>query len=451
MGANMTALALGSKVKAASAAGKSTRVGCGAGLSVLVQCQKPKDDGRKSHAGKDKATAAATTWVLRYQVAGRRRDMGLGGYPDVSLAEARGKAAEALAKARAGEDPVDEQQAAKRERKAEVATDRRFRAVAAACIEARKGGWKNAKHASQWTSTLEAHAFPVIGDKPVGRVTMADVEAVLKPIWTEIPETASRLRGRIEAVIDFAVAKGLRPRGPNPAVWKGGLRDLLHAPRKGTAAVRHQPALAWQDMPAFYVELAGKAGMAALVLRLSILTACRSGEARGATWGEFDLDRAVWNIPASRMKAARLHRVPLSPEALALLLAVRPKGKVAGDGLVFPGRSVHPLSDMALSMLLRGMCHDGLDAGEPPRWRDAVGRAIVPHGFRSTFRDWAAETQTGGSHLAELALAHTNKDKVEAAYARSDLLEQRRPLMERWALHVTGAKVIVPLRGGVAA
>lgn len=437
MGASITALALASKVKAASAAGTTTRIGVGAGLSVLVQCSKGK--------------GASTAWVLRYQAAGRRRDMGLGGYPDITLAEARAKAAGAIAKARAGNDPVEEQQAARRERKAEAATDRRFRAVAEACIAARRGGWKNEKHASQWLSTLEAHAFPVIGDKPIGRVTMDDVEAILRPIWSKIPETASRLRGRIEAVMDYAIAKGLRPRGSNPAIWKGGLRDLLHSPRKGAAAVRHHPALPWQDMPAFYEALSAKSGMAALVLRLSILAACRSGEARAATWSEFDLERAVWTIPGARMKAGKLHRVPLSPEAVALLSSIRPKGKVAAGALVFPGRNGRSMSDMALSMLVRGMCHDGLEADDPPRWRDAEGRAIVPHGFRSTFRDWCAETQTGGRDLAEAALAHVNKDKVEAAYARSDLLEQRRPLMKRWARHVTGAAVVVPLREGAAA
>jgi integrase len=253
---------------------------------------------------------------------------------------------------------------------------------------------------------------------------------VLRSVWTKTPETASRLRGRIESVMDFAKANGWRS-GENPARWKGNLAELLPRPDK-LARIQHQPALPWQQVPAFMTALRERKGTAALALRFAILTAARTGEVRGMTWGEVDAEARVWVVPASRMKMGQMHRVPLSDAALAVLKEAHP-GKTRPDMLVFPGSRVGSmLSDMALAMLVRGMATDGLPEGEPPRWRDVGGRVVVPHGFRSSFRDWCGETRPEGREVAERALAHVVRG-VEGAYARSDLLEKRRPLMAAWA------------------
>ena len=271
------------------------------------------------------------------------------------------------------------------------------------------------------------YLFPAIGDMPVAAVGTEDVLRVLRPIWERIPETASRVRQRIEAVLDAARVKGWCT-GENPARWKGHLAGALPQPRK-VKRVRHRPALAWQEIGAFMSALAARDGIAAQALRFTILTAARTGEVRGMRWREVDLETKVWSVPGDRMKAARLHRVPLSPAALAVLEEVRPLMRQVDD-LVFPsGHQRKPLSGMALSEVVRRMNATD-DADALPRWRDAEGRAIVPHGFRSTFRDWAGETRPEGREVVEAALAHTIKDK--AAYARSDLLEKRRPLMDAW-------------------
>ena len=267
---------------------------------------------------------------------------------------------------------------------------------------------------------------------PVSRVGTDDVLRVLRPIWERVPETASRVRQRIEAVLDAARVKGWRT-GDNPARWRGHLAGELPQPHK-VKRVAHRPALSWQQMGAFMAALAEREGAAAQALRFVILTAARTGEARGMRWREVDLDAKVWAVPGNRMKAGKLHRVPLSPAALAVLGEVRPLMKGPTD-LVFPGgRTNVPLSDMALSEVVRRM-NEGGEEGVLPRWRDAEGRAVVPHGFRSSFRDWAGETRNDGHDVVEAALAHTIKNKAEAAYARSDLLERRRPLMDAWAGH----------------
>jgi integrase len=253
--------------------------------------------------------------------------------------------------------------------------------------------------------------------------------ARLRPIWQRIPETASRIRQRMEAVLDAARVKGWRT-GENPAHWKGHLAGELPQPRK-VKRVKHRPALAWQEICALMAALAERDGIAALALLFVILTAARTGEVRGMRWREVDLDAKVWNVPGDRMKAGRLHRVALSPAAMAVLAEVLPLMKQPGD-LVFPSaRQGKPLSDMALSEVVRRM-NEGGEEGALPTWRDVEGRAVVPHGFRSTFRDWAGETRPEGREVVEAALAHTVKDKAEAAYARSDLLEKRRPLMDAW-------------------
>ena len=359
--------------------------------------------------------------------------MGLGAFPALGLAEARANAADARTKLKEGVNPQAERAEAKMTRIADAAEDRTFAGVAAACIAAKAPGWRNAKHAQQWAATLAAHVFPTLGKMPVASVTTEHVLLLLQPIWVKTPETASRVRGRVEAILDYARARKMRT-GDNPARWRGNLAELLPAARK-VARVVHHPALPWGEVAAFLAAMEAHRGMAAHALRFAILTAARTGEVRGATWGEFDLAAAVWTVPGKRMKAGRLHRVPLSAAALAVLEAVK-LGRAAASALVFPSPvKAAPLSDMALSMLTRGMALDGLQEGEAPRWRDAEGRAPVPHGFRATFRMWAGETRPEGREVVEAALAHAIRDKVEAAYQRSDLLERRRALMEAWGAH----------------
>jgi integrase len=378
------------------------------------------------------------SWLFRDTLRGKAREMGLGAVgelPDgVPLARARILASEARAKLRAGADPIAARQTERvtRVRAEAEAAERTFRAAAMALVDSKRSGWRNAKHAAQWRATLEAHALPVIGDLPVAAVGTDEVLRVLRPIWERIPETASRVRQRIEAVLDAARVKGWRT-GENPARWKGHIAGELPQPRK-VKRVRHRPALPWQKVGAFMAALTERDGISAQALRFVVLTAARTGEVRGMRWREVELDAKVWVVPGDRMKAGKMHRVPLSPAALAILAEVRPLMKQSID-LVFPGgRQKKPLSDMALSEVVRRMNDEG-EGGAVPPWRDAEGRAVVPHGFRSTFRDWAGETRPEGREVVEAALAHTIKDKAEAAYARSDLLEKRRLLMDAWAEH----------------
>jgi integrase len=364
--------------------------------------------------------------------------MGLGAYPVVSLAEARTKAAEARSQAKAGADPIQRRQAT---RAAAAAKGITFREAAEATVEAKKAGWSSQKHAAQWLATLEQHAFPMIGASPVASVDSNAVLGVLTPIWTDIPETASRLRGRIEAVLDYAGVRGWRGAN-NPARWKGRLALTLPSPKK-VQRVEHRPALSWAEMPAFMAALSKMQGMGALALRFAILTAARSGEVRGMRWREVDEATDVWTVPAARMKARVAHRVPLSPMAKAVLEEVRAL-KGGDDTLVFPGAKAGvALSDMSVLAVVRRMneaaAKAAAAAGEnaAPRWADAEGREVVPHGFRSSFRDWARDTRPGSRDAAEAALAHTLESKSEAAYARSDVLETRRALMEAWAQHCT--------------
>ncbi|MFZ1425339.1 MAG: integrase arm-type DNA-binding domain-containing protein [Geminicoccaceae bacterium] len=348
-------------------------------------------------------SGGARSWVLRYQLNDRRRDMGLGPYPEISLARAREKALEARRLVKDGRDPLTERG---RERAMT------FESAAEALIESKRPGWRNAKHAAQWTSTLATYAYPTLGDLDVKAVDIRGVLDVLRPIWAEKPETASRLRQRIEAVLDYATSLGVRT-GDNPARWRGHLDNLLAKPSK-VRTVEHHAAIAWQKLPALMVDLAGREGIAAKALAFAILTAARSGEVRGMTWAEIDQEGAVWTVPAGRIKAGKEHRVPLTPAALAQLGNAGPCEK-----LVFasPTNANRPLSDMTLSAVLRRMNRDG----------------ITVHGFRSTFRDWAGETTAHPREVIEAALAHQLKDKAEAAYARGDLFTKRRKLMKDWA------------------
>lgn len=353
----------------------------------------------------------ARTWVLRAMVAGKRRDMGLGGYPSVTLAQARDLARAAREKVKAGIDPIEEGRAARSAQAATRAAALTFEQCAAKYIEANKAGWKNDKHTQQWGNTLAQHAFPVMGKLLVRDVALSHVLAVLEPMWQTKTETASRLRGRIESVLDWATARKYRS-GENPARWRGHLDKLLPRPSR-VAKVEHHTALPIDEVGAFLARLRQLDGMGARALEFAILTACRSGEVRGATWTEIDADAKTWTIPAERMKAGKEHRVPLSDAALALLKALP---TMAGTDVVFPGTKGQPLSDMTLTAVLRRM---------------EVG--ATAHGFRSTFRDWAGERTAHPREVIEHALAHQLKDKAEAAYQRGSLFDKRRRLMDEWA------------------
>lgn len=382
-------------------------------------------------------------WIFRYSMAGlvtasgkrAERQMGLGPYgdrsPGVTLAEARKKAARATEQLRDGHDPMEARDAAQ----AATAVDRAkasantLQAVAERYMDTHLAGLSNPKHRAQWRSTLATYAYPSLGSKPVAAVTRMEVADTIRPIWNTKRETARRVVQRLERVFRYAKAAGLRE-GDNPASMRDGLSALLTAGSPGgVRGRRHHPALPWQQLPAFMQELRAKEGLAARALELGILTAARTGEVIGARWKEVDLEAGVWMVPAERMKGKRLHRKPLPPSALALLEALGELGR-EGEAFVFPGpkRGTH-LSNMAMAMLLRGMC--GNEKGGAPKWADAQGEAVTAHGFRSTFRDWAGETAQPVD-LAEAALAHVVQDKTEAAYARSDLFARRHHLMEAW-------------------
>lgn len=370
---------------------------------------------------------AGRSWVLRATVGGKRREMGLGPYPEVTLAAARDKAREARELIRQGIDPVEKKRAAQSALRAAIAAAMTFDECADAYIKAHEAGWRNIKHGQQWRNTIKQHASPVLGEMQVRDVALPQVLKVLEPIWTTTNETASRLRGRIEQVLDWATARGLRE-GPNPARWRGHLDKLLAKPSK-VGKREHHAALPVGDAGAFMLRLRQAEGMGARALEFAILTAARSGEVRGATWAEFDLGGKVWTVPAARMKAGKEHRVPLSTEALALLQTL-PEGEP--DALAFLAPRGGALSDMTLLAVLRRL--------DVP---------AVPHGFRSTFRDWAAERTNYPRDVAEMALAHAIGDKVEAAYRRGDLFEKRRRMMAEWAKFL--AVVEVKRAGNVVA
>ena len=379
--------------------------------------------------------AGSKSWVLRYTLHGKARVMGLGTFGEndggVSLANARGLAAQARSLLRDKRDPIEarkEAVAAERQRQAALAaTAITFKSAAEDYIAAHSAEWKNEKHQAQWESTLKNYAYPVFGKLPIAEVDANKVEAVLKPLWSRVPETASRLRGRIEAILDFATARGWRS-GDNPARWKESMKHRLPKVSK-IKRQEHHPALPWQQIGAFMAELGTKNGMAAKALSFAILTAARSGEVRKATWTQMDLEAAIWTVPAEHMKAGKEHRVPLSAQAVAILKAIQPLQKKPTDP-VFPSSKGGAMTDMALSMLVRGM--NEAPEGEAPKWVDAKGSPVVPHGFRSTFRDWCEEATNTPRAVSEAALAHAVADKVEAAYRRTDLFERRVTLMREW-------------------
>lgn len=370
------------------------------------------------------------SWAFRYKRGDVAHWCGLGSSHDVSLAEARELARQCRVMLRNGLDPITERRRAVA--RARAGAGPTFEEAARAYIEAHMPEWKNEKHAAQWGATLAAYAFPIMGAIPVNLLDTGHVLAVLRPVWLAKSETASRLRGRIESVLDAATARGWRT-GENPARWRGHLDNLLAA-RSKVSRVVHHAAMPWRELPGLMAKLAESGAVSARCLQFLILTAARSGEARGASWQEIDLDAGVWAIPGERMKAGREHRVPLSAPALAILREMLTH-RHGADALVFPGgRPGRPLSDVALAKALRV----------------AGGEDATVHGLRSTFRDWCAEMTAYPREIAETALAHVNRDKTEAAYVRTDHIDQRRRLMAAWADFLSrpaaAAGAVVPLR-----
>jgi integrase len=390
----------------------------GAGLHLLV-----KETGARS-------------WVYRFMLKGKSRDVGLGaaGPGGNTLAEARDLASAFRLKVKAGIDPLEERKREASEAlaaaQAESIAGITFKAVAEAYIKANEGSWRNDKHRQQWRNTLASYVYPVMGELPVADIATAHVLKILEPIWQDKPETASRIRGRIESVLDAAKARGYRE-GENPARWRGHIAQILPARSRLTRG--HHKAMPYESVPAFMALLREREAMAALALEFVILTATRTSEVLGATWAEVDLDKAIWTVPASRMKAGKEHRIPLSPRAVEILDAVRPLSEAS----LFPADNGGKLSTMAMAMLLRRMKLD-----------------CTVHGFRSSFRDWAAECTGYALEVCEMALAHVIGNKSEAAYRRGDMFDKRGRLMADWATYcatvgAAGAKV-TPIREAAA-
>ena len=376
------------------------------------------------------------TWLLRAQVGEKRREIGLGGYPDVTLALARDRARKARDQIRRGLDPVEGRKAAKA---ALIASQRRgltFERAMERYLESKLEALSNAKHRAQWRSTLETYALPELGGMLVSDIQVQDVLRVLTPIWSGKTETATRVRGRIESVLSWATVAGHR-KGDNPARWAGNLKELLPAAGK-VAKSDNQPALTLDDAPRWFADLRKREGNGARALEFAALVAARSGEVRGALWSEIDLAKALWVIPAARMKMDREHRIALPPAAVALL-KVLPRAE--GIDLVFPNQSGGALSDMTLSATMRRM-HQAEEDAQRPGYLDRVSkRPAVPHGLRSTFRDWVAERTNYPGEMAEVALAHRISNAVEAAYRRGDMIEKRRAMMGAWAEFLSGEKL----------
>lgn len=366
----------------------------------------------------------ARRWVFLFRWRGKLKEMGLGSARSVSLAKARERAAGARETVAEGVNPIAARRAS--------AAIPEFGAFAVEVVESLAPQWRNPKHREQWKATL-ANDAAALSHMSLDRIETEDVLGVLKPIWSDKPETASRLRGRIERVLDAAKAKGYRD-GENPARWKGHLANLLPARQKLTRG--HHPAMPYAEAPEFCDALKKREGVSARALEFLILTAARSGEVRGARWSEMDLQKQIWTVPADRMKAGKAHRVPLTAEAVAILEAIKPLTGGEPDALVFPGTKGKPLSDMSLAAVLR-------------RMKIPASKASV-HGFRSSFRDWAGEASTFPRELAEAALAHAVGDAVERAYRRGDALEKRRRMMEAWASQLVRAPAqIITISGGV--
>ncbi len=362
-----------------------------------------------------KATGAKS-WILRTTIGPKRCDIGLGSYPAVTLAAAWERARAALDEIRNGIDPV-----AKRKAQQDIIAWT-FKTCAEAYITSHEPSWKNAKHGQQWRNTLATYVYPVFGDKHVRDVDTGDITTAIRPLWSVKNETMVRVRNRIELVLSWAAAQGYRPKGFNPATWRGHLDQVLPKPSKVNKRESFE-AVPIDDMHAFMERLRSVKGMSARCLEFAILNACRSGEARAATWSEMDLNAGTWSIPGERMKSGRAHRIPLSAPVITLLAGLP---RFEGTDLVFPGRAGDkPLSDMSLTLVMRRM-----------------KLTAVPHGFRSTFTDWTAERTAYPAEVREMALAHAIGNDTEAAYRRGDLFDKRRQLMGEWAAFVNTASAI---------
>jgi integrase len=374
------------------------------------------------------------SWVFRFKEDGRLHVMGLGPIHTISLAEARERARECRKLRLDGVDPIEHRRAKRTATKLDAAKTMTFKECAEAYIAAHRAGWRSEKHATQWANTLETYAYRHFGNLPVQAIDLGLVMKAIEPVWKQKPETASRVRGRIESILDWATVREYR-RGDNPARWRGHLESLL--PKKSKVRrVEHHAALPYPELGVFMAELRQQEGVAARALELAILTATRTGEVLGAKWGEINIAERLWTIPAERMKAGKEHRVPLSDAAMAILehmKAVRSSGDY-----VFPGRlRGRALSNMSMLVIIRRMGRGGL----------------TTHGFRSSFRDWAAERTAFPAEVAEMALAHTVADAVERAYRRGDLFEKRRQLAEAWAAFCAAAPIageVVPIRAASA-
>jgi integrase len=401
---------------------KPGRFGDGAGLYLLVRSKESK------------------YWLFRYKRGGKMREMGLGpavGRTAVSLSAARVRARELHAAVREGKDPLKERQAAKDQADADAANAQTvgmtFAQVADLYVAAHGPGWRSPKHRRQWRVSLDQHVMPAIGSLPVASIDTGIVIKVIEPLWRTKTETASRLRGRIEVVLDYAKVRGWR-QGENPARWRGHLDQLLPK-RSRVRRVEHHRAMPWREIGGFVQRLRCNFSVQSLCLQFLILTAARSSEARGARWSEIDLDHAVWVIPANRMKGGREHRVPLSDPAMAVL---RQMAQYGNEGFVFPGmNAASMLSPMTLARLVTA----------------AGGAGATVHGMRSVFRDWAGEATNYPREVVEAALAHAVENKTEEAYRRGDLLERRRRLMADWAVFSDRPMVageVIPLRAAAA-
>jgi integrase len=373
--------------------------------------------------------AGVKSWLFRFMIQGKAYGMGLGPVHTITLAEARQKATEARKLLLEGVNPLEAKRQRQLEKQMAEARLMTFDQCASAYIEAHTASWKNAKHADQWTNTISAYVSPLIGSLPVAEVDTGLIVKVLTQVddkgrqfWTAENETASRVRGRIEAIMGWATTSGFRS-GDNPARWKGHLENLL-ASISRTSRIKNHPSLAWARMGEFMQALRQRDGIAARALEFTILTAARSGEVRGARWSEIDMAAKVWTIPAERMKAKREHEIPLSAAAVELLKALP---KVDGTDLVFLGAKAKALSDMSLTAVIRRMNSD------QPEWTDKEGNTVTVHGFRSTFRMWAAESTNYPREVAEHALAHQLPDMVERAYQRGTMFKKRAALMGEWA------------------
>lgn len=375
--------------------------------------------------------AGKKSWVFRYARDGRKREMGLGPFPRVSLKNARVQLAKHQAELNGGEDPIDKRKRDRAQSQEDSKGLKTFKEYATEYIREKSAEWSNAKHGKQWSSTLSTYVYSVFGNLPVSMIETEHVLKALKPIWQSKTETATRVRQRIETILDAAKAEGMR-KGDNPARWKCHLSHILPNPSK-VRKVRHHAALPYQEVGEFMRDLCERENVAANGLAFLVLTAARTGEVIGATFDEIDIQNGVWTIPAVRMKARKEHRVPLSPQALEIVKAMEDSKKDKTNKFVFPGLRGGGLSNMAFLQQLKHMKRDDLTA----------------HGFRSTFRDWAAEQTAYPSDVVEMALAHAITNKTEAAYRRGDLFDKRRQLMNDWADYCErkqNSDNVVPLR-----